>query len=213
MPTHKVVSKTVRESKKRYITKKIRQQYKYWKILIGTAVLAICVVGAVETYTVKYINNLSPQIPARHFFVGVAKAETVERVPEITKTVKTTETDRQKVERIAEEECTKRGLGDFCTKDILGIAYAESRFDCNVVGDNGKSFGCFQIHRGWHPTVTVDQAKDIQFAINWTIDRLVNNKYPVMRSNAIMKHNGTPGTVKTKAYLATVNQYITSLKQ
>jgi hypothetical protein len=112
------------------------------------------------------------------------------------------------IKRISKEECGKRKLGDFCQKDLLAIAYTEHRdLNCDRKGDGGKSVGCYQIHLGYHPEVTVEQAKDLKFSIAWTLNRLVANKYPVKRSIAVMKHNGTPWTKKTLAYLKSVNSY------
>ena len=112
------------------------------------------------------------------------------------------------IKRISKEECGKRKLGDFCQKDLLAIAYTEHRdLNCNRKGDGGKSVGCYQIHLGYHPEVTAEQAKDLKFSIAWTLNRLVANKYPQKRSIAVMKHNGSPWTKKTLAYLKSVNRY------
>jgi len=93
-----------------------------------------------------------------------------------------------------------------CIEDLVGIAYAETRsFNCKSSGDSGKAKGCFQIHLGYHPQVTVAQAEDPFWAAIWTAKRLVSKGYPKYRSNSIMAHNGTPGTDKTLSYLATVN--------
>jgi len=115
------------------------------------------------------------------------------------------------IRQAAEQACKyinadQWGLQEQCEKDLLGIAYTEVRnFDCLKVGDGGKSFGCFQIHLGYHPDITVEQAQDPYFAATWTAKRLVAKGYPKYRSSAVMSHNGTPGTSKTLAYLKTVN--------
>jgi len=107
----------------------------------------------------------------------------------------------------AQKNCNKKGLGQKCVNDLLGMANRETKFNNLAVGDNGSSYGLFQIHRGYHPEITVEQARDIEFSTNWTLNRLVAYGYPEFRSNAIMRHNGTPGTKKTLAYLASVNSY------
>lgn len=113
----------------------------------------------------------------------------------------------QPLETVVKQTCAKKGLGDYCVQDLMAMAWVESSHDCKVNGDSGKSFGCWQIHRGWHPEVSVAQAQDPTFGSTWTINRMVHFGYPKMRSYAIMKHNGTPNTPKTLEYLAKVNSY------
>ena len=108
---------------------------------------------------------------------------------------------------VATNECGKRDLGSYCVNDLLAMAWTESRFNPNAIGDNGNSHGLFQIHLGYHPEITQEQARDINFSINWTLNRLEKYGYPVYRSRSIMKHNGTPNTSNTLKYLASVNNY------
>ena len=108
---------------------------------------------------------------------------------------------------IANEECANRDLGSYCVNDLLAMAWTESRFNPNAIGDNGASHGLYQIHLGYHPEITQEQARDIRFSINWTLNRLTHYGYPVYRSRSIMKHNGTPNTPNTLRYLASVNNY------
>ena len=108
---------------------------------------------------------------------------------------------------IANEECGKRGLDSYCVNDLMAMAWTESRFDPNAIGDNGNSHGLYQLHLGYHPEITQEQARDIKFSTNWTLNRLTHYGYPVYRSRSIMKHNGTPNTPNTLRYLASVNNY------
>jgi len=109
----------------------------------------------------------------------------------------------------SEAACKSVGLGDKCLEDLMAIAYTESRsFNYKAVGDGNKSYGAFQIHLGYHPYVTVEQATDPYWAAKWTINRLIAKGYLRDRDYAIMSHNGTPGIPATIAYLATVNKYI-----
>lgn len=191
----------------KYNTKRIKKQVLYWEIILGTTWVLSIVFCGLDNYTKNYISELNTKEVFKHEFIQVAKAETLNsEKPKIAEVAK--ESVEVMIRRIAKEECDKQKLGDYCVDDLVAIGYTESRFDCNVIGDGGKSFGCFQIHRGWHPDVSVAQAKDLKFAINWTLNRMVHYGYPTMRSYSIMKHNGTPGTVKTKAYLATVNNFL-----
>jgi len=116
-------------------------------------------------------------------------------------------TDKDRVYISAMKECAKHDMGEFCINDLMGMAWTESRFDCNANGDGGASHGCFQIHLGYHKHITQEQARDTDFAVKWTLDRMINYKYPEYRSNAVMRHNGTPGIPATLAYLNSVNNY------
>lgn len=210
-----------------YMTQKRKEYLKTQKLyrqVIGWIVVT-CIVVIASTfnhYHLEYQKIAKEGIEAINANVHIPKAEakTVQSLPDVTKTIKGAETDRQKVERIAKVECDKRGLGDFCWKDLMGIAYAESRksdnpntdFNCNAVGDNGFAHGCFQINFHFHKNITVEQARDVTFSVNWTLDRMQHCGYPIYRSIAIMRHNGTPGTKTTLKYLATVNYFVSTLK-
>jgi hypothetical protein len=108
---------------------------------------------------------------------------------------------------VARQECNKKDLGRYCEDDLMAMAWTESRFNVNAIGDNGASQGLYQIHLGYHPEITQAQARDIEFSTNWTLNRLIAYGYPVYRSYAVMKHNGTPNTPNTLAYLSRVNNY------
>jgi hypothetical protein len=47
------------------------------------------------------------------------------------------------------------------------VAQAESSFNPGAVGDNGSSYGFFQIHLPAHPGVTAQQAEDPAFNVDW----------------------------------------------
>ena len=117
--------------------------------------------------------------------------------------------DYFEIEQAAKVACKSRGLGDYCVADLMGIAYAEHHdFDCSKNGDSGSSVGCFQIYRKVHKSITVEQASDIQWSTNWTLNRLISKGYGEYRSFAIRSHNGSPYIPKTKAYLDTVNKFV-----
>lgn len=78
-----------------------------------------------------------------------------------------------------------------CYYDLLAMAYAESRFDCAAVGDQGRSRGCFQIQTAMHG-ISVADAEDYAYAAEWTLDRMVRDTgYPRMRTASISRHNGS----------------------
>lgn len=141
----------------------------------------------------------------------VAKLEVVDTEPvyEFIR-LKSKHFDNEKTVYLAViEACKYHGLDNQnCRNDLMGIAWAEHRDFSNRVGDGGKSLGAFQIHTGYHKTVTAAQANDPYWSAKWTLRRMIYNGYKKNRDVAIMKHNGTPNTAKTKAYLATVNEYI-----
>lgn len=114
---------------------------------------------------------------------------------------------QEQIKKIARDECNKKGIGNYCINDLIAMAWVESRFDKKAIGDNGASHGCYQIHQGYHKHITQEQAENLNFAINWTLNRLIAKGYPKYRSIAIMSHNGTPNTQKTLSYLASVNNY------
>ena len=69
---------------------------------------------------------------------------------------------------------------------LIKLAYCESRFDPFAIGDNGKSRGLFQIHRDYHPEITNQQAFDIEFATNWTMNMINAGKQNQWACNNIV---------------------------
>lgn len=55
---------------------------------------------------------------------------------------------------------------DFNT--FLAVSKCESGLNKNAVGDQGKSFGIFQIHLPAHPAISKEQALDPWWAANWS---------------------------------------------
>lgn len=188
-----------------YQTKHRKNTKAKWLLLAFFTINALTALTVPYTLDVIYPTNQS--YPQAHVVKQVVKAE-----DHIRDTTKMVETTKEEITRIAKEYCTEKGLGDYCWKDLVGIAHNEQHdFNCYNPGDHNQSYGCFQIHRGFHPDVTLKQALDNNFAVKWTLNRLISKGYPVMRSYAIMAHNGTPGIPATKAYLNAVNEYIKSL--
>jgi hypothetical protein len=93
----------------------------------------------------------------------------------------------------------------------MAMAWTESRtFNYRALGDGNKSYGAWQIHRGYHPEVTIEQAIDPYWAAKWTIKRLLAKGYLKDREFAIRSHNGNPMSSSTLPYIQTVNKYLTS---
>jgi len=55
---------------------------------------------------------------------------------------------------------------------LILLANCESTLNPLAVGDNGHSHGLYQIYLRWHPDVTLEQAQDIDFATNWTANKI-----------------------------------------
>jgi len=192
--------------RKRYQTKRWKNQKAMWKLLLATTL------GGGTAIIFPFALDVINGVTSRDYFPQAkVHAETLPKsILEVTD--HKDETTKEKITRIAKEKCSKQGLGDFCWKDLVGIAYAEHHdFNCSMKGDSNWSVGCYQIYRAVHKTITVEQAMDIDFATNWTLNRLIYYGYPKMRSYSIMKHNGTPGIPATLKYLETVNNYISTL--
>lgn len=52
-------------------------------------------------------------------------------------------------------------------EEMLAVARCESGLRPDAIGDNGTSFGIFQIHLPAHPSITKDQAVDPAWASEW----------------------------------------------
>jgi len=55
---------------------------------------------------------------------------------------------------------------------LIRLAHCESTLNPEAIGDNGNSYGLYQIFLRWHPDVTLDQAQDIDFATRWTANKI-----------------------------------------
>jgi hypothetical protein len=78
------------------------------------------------------------------------------------------------------------------TSYLLRLSYCESRFDTKAVNDNGiygKDHGAFQINLKYHPNITIDQAEDITFATNWTIDQINAGRQNLWACDKYVKGN------------------------
>ena len=60
-------------------------------------------------------------------------------------------------------------------EQVIGLVmWCESRHNPDAVGDAGQSHGLFQIHLGYNPEVSVEQARDPKRAIAWSVPRLLD---------------------------------------
>lgn len=51
--------------------------------------------------------------------------------------------------------------------EFVATAQCESGFDAIIQGDNGKAHGVFQIRLDYHPEITLEEANDPFWAIDW----------------------------------------------
>lgn len=66
-------------------------------------------------------------------------------------------------------EAVKQGVDP---KLALYISYKESGWNTDAVGDKGTSFGLFQLHDPESKGISIAQAEDPTFAIQWSIKQL-----------------------------------------
>lgn len=57
----------------------------------------------------------------------------------------------------------------------VGIANAESQLNSEAIGDHNTSFGLYQIHLPAHKEITVQQAHDIIFSTEWSLNEMKQN--------------------------------------
>lgn len=56
-----------------------------------------------------------------------------------------------------------------------GIVKRESQFNCQAVGDHGKSYGCWQIHLPAHQDISPEQALDPIFSTQFSLKEIKKN--------------------------------------
>jgi hypothetical protein len=66
------------------------------------------------------------------------------------------------IKRIAEKY-------DIDWKLVYAVCKVESNCNSDRIGDNGGSYGYYQISLPHHPDITKEQARDINFSTEWTI--------------------------------------------
>ncbi|MDA3803164.1 MAG: hypothetical protein PF488_04745 [Patescibacteria group bacterium] len=113
----------------------------------------------------------------------------------------------QEVWEASFKACKKHGIDTYeCASDLVAMAGVETGgyFNFKAVGDGGLSKGILQIHQGYHPDITDEQAFDPYFSADWTLARMINNGYKEDRDLAVRLHNGGINW-RTLAYLKKVD--------
>lgn len=72
---------------------------------------------------------------------------------------------------------------------LYAICMVESHCDSTRVGDNGQSYGAYQVFQRAHPN-TIEIAKDFERATQWTAEYLLKNGYATDKWRAAQCHNG-----------------------
>ena len=98
--------------------------------------------------------------------------------------------------------CEKHGLGDRCASILYAMHLVETGGDCSVIGDQGRSYGCFQIQVKMHK-VAKEVATDLEKSADWTLQRMIAFGFKEgYESYSVRRHNG--GGPMSFVYLAKV---------
>lgn len=77
------------------------------------------------------------------------------------------------------------------TDYLLRLAKCESQFDAkarNDNGDYGMDRGVFQVNNRYHPEVSDAQADDVEFAAQWTMDKINKGQQNLWACDKIIKN-------------------------
>jgi len=74
---------------------------------------------------------------------------------------------------------------------LYGLCKKESYLGKDMVGDNGKSIGWFQIHRGFHPDVSHETCMDLERSSRYAANFLIKLGYFKNKFNALRRYNGS----------------------
>ncbi len=115
----------------------------------------------------------------QNYSVEVIKQAQAKAEPENKSTVK------ERITAVAEENNFK--WPDY----LLRLADCESKFDAKARNDNGIygiDRGVFQINNKYHPEVSDEQADDVEFAAQWTMDKINKGQQNLWACNKIIKN-------------------------
>lgn len=117
--------------------------------------------AAVLTVIIMVVGTHAAAAPAPQFVAATTTAVTV--VPPKPLTLD------EKIEAVAKKYEVNAAL-------MRAVIKCESSFRHDAIGDNGTSFGLVQIHRPSHPTITKEQAFDVDFALEFLASNLAKGK-------------------------------------
>lgn len=93
-------------------------------------------------------------------------------------------------------------------KILKAICLTESGCNYDRIGDNGQSFGAFQINKPSHPNLTTDEAFDFVWSAHWTAKHL--KPYADNLPLAFKAHNGI-GKTTNQWYIDRCMSYYTTI--
>lgn len=73
------------------------------------------------------------------------------------------------------------------TEYLVKLAVCESALNPNANGDSGKSWGLYQLHLGYHPYITPEQATDIEWSTAWTMEQILAGRQHLWSCDKIVK--------------------------
>lgn len=186
------------------MTKKQKQQQKHQIVLITAVIIGSSIIGITGRLFEKEAEASLGNVSANK----LSKIEEIKQI-EVVDLISNNPSKEIEIRQAVEKACQDKKLGEQCEKDLLAIALYETRgkLTCERDGDGGKSFGCWQIHSGYHAEVTKEKALDSEYSAKWVLNRMIAYGYPEAREYAIRKHNGSATNPVTLTYLQGVNSY------
>lgn len=90
--------------------------------------------------------------------------------------------NEDRVREIAKE----LGLTKWQEDRAVRIGYCESGLRTNALGDSGRSRGVWQIFAPAHPTITDDQAYDLDWSTRWALQRMKDGYWSLWTCNRLI---------------------------
>lgn len=81
----------------------------------------------------------------------------------------------QTPQQVAEYIATQANKYGVDPKLALYITWQESHWDCSQIGDQGSSFGCWQIHLPESKGLTKPEAQDLIISTDWSLKQLAQD--------------------------------------
>lgn len=117
---------------------------------------------------ITYISNQPLIAPKIAFADQISLSSTT---PENGRFTDVSRDDRTHIEDDIQEYCPVKWQGV-----AMAINDLESKFNPKAVGDHGNSYGPVQIYLPAHPTISEDQAKNIDFSEKFLCENLEHGK-------------------------------------
>jgi len=158
-----------------------RGDVRYWTFLGGIFALSLRVLVGAQPASAEFLltDGASQILTANAAMATVQAKDSPVYGPDVPPAI----------HEVLLEVCKSRGYGEECAKHLLGMAFKESRFESDAVGDQGRSHGYFQIQYRLH-SVSLECTRDLRCSADWTISYLESNGYPKNTKSAIQCHNG-----------------------